>query len=181
MGESYQIKDQSSLYYFTFQVVGWADVFTRQSYRDIVIESLNYCIIKKELVVVAYVIMTNHLHCILRSNSSELSTTIRDFKKFTSKAIMNEVTESGVESRRQWLEMIFKFHSKFNNRARNRQFWTHENHCVELHDNEMIDTRISYIHQNPVRAGWVVNPEDYIYSSASNYADQGGILDVEIV
>ena len=42
-------------------------------------------------------------------------------------------------------------------------------------------SKIDYIHFNPVRAGIVLKPQDYIYSSASNYVDGKGILDVEIV
>ncbi len=51
------------------------------------------------------------------------------------------------------------------------QFWTHENHAVELSTNKMIDQRLNYIHQNPVKAGIVESPEDYLYSSARNYCD----------
>ena len=43
MGEGYQIRDQNRVYFLTFQVVGWADVFSRKVYRDIIIDSLNYC------------------------------------------------------------------------------------------------------------------------------------------
>ena len=42
-------------------------------------------------------------------------------------------------------------------------------------------SKIDYIHFNPVRAGLVLNPQDYLYSSASNYVDCNGIIDVEIV
>lgn len=40
MSDSYQIKNPQGLYFLTFQVVGWADVFSRKAYRDIVIDSL---------------------------------------------------------------------------------------------------------------------------------------------
>ena len=33
-----------------------------------------------------------------------------------------------------------------------------------------IDQRLEYIHNNPVEAGIVLSPEDYLYSSAINYA-----------
>ena len=89
MGSAYQIQDQGGLYFFTFQVVGWADVFSRQVYRDIIINAFEYCRNQKGLQLFAYVIMTNHIHCILRSEREELSALIRDFKKYTSKKIIN--------------------------------------------------------------------------------------------
>ena len=99
MGESYQIKNQEELYFVTFQVVGWLDVFSRQIYRDIFLESLDYSQKHKGLEVYAYVIMTNHVHLILGSATSKLSDTIRDVKRFTSNKILKAISESHQESR----------------------------------------------------------------------------------
>ncbi len=89
MSDSYQIQDQNSCYFLTFQVVGWADVFTRKDYKDIIIKSLDYCRKNKGLEIFSYVIMTNHIHIIIRSKSEKLSDTIRNFKKYTSKKFYN--------------------------------------------------------------------------------------------
>ncbi|MEO0555741.1 MAG: hypothetical protein AAF149_21225 [Bacteroidota bacterium] len=66
MGSAYQIQDQGGLYFLTFQVVGWADIFSRPTYRDMVIDSFKYCREHKGMELFAYVIMTNHVHGILR-------------------------------------------------------------------------------------------------------------------
>jgi len=50
-----------------------------------------------------------------------------------------------------------------------------------MHTNEMNDQRINYIHENPVRALIVANAEDYLYSSAPNYASIGGVINIETV
>ena len=181
MGTSYQIRNQEAIYYLTFQVVVWADVFSRKSYRDILIDSFEYCRREKGLVLYAYVIMTNHVHLIARSSTENLSDFVRDFKKHTSKQVLKEIESSGVESRRAWLEIIFKDHAKYNKRSGDSQLWTHDNHSVELDTNEMIESRLNYIHQNPVRAGWVNEAEDYIYSSARNYADLESLLQIDII
>ncbi|MCB0497347.1 MAG: transposase [Cyclobacteriaceae bacterium] len=102
----------------------------------------------------AYVIMTNHVHCILRSKIEQLSDLVRDFKRYTSKQVLKEVATNPKESRRGWLEMVFEYHAKYNKRVDKKQLWTHENHAVELSTNEMIDSRVDYIHENPVKAGW---------------------------
>jgi len=85
LGEAYQITDQSEIYFVTIQVVAWVDVFTRQRNKDVVIESLQYCQEKKGLLIYAFVIMSNHIHMIVRSERNDLSGTIRDFKKHVSK------------------------------------------------------------------------------------------------
>ena len=162
MGSAYQIQDQEAAYYFTFQVVGWADVFSRQLYRDIVIDSIRYCQVNKGLKLYAYVIMTNHIHKIMSSEEGDLSGLVRDFKKFTSRQILKSISENQQESRKEWLNMIFKYHAKYNKRAGVVQLWTHENHAVELNTNDKWDSRLKYIHENPVRAGWVERAEEYL-------------------
>ncbi|MBI5541859.1 MAG: transposase [Bacteroidia bacterium] len=177
MPTGYQIKNQNAIYFLTFQVVDWADIFTRKVYRDIVIESLKYCKEQKQLKLYAYVIMSNHVHCIL-STENNLSDIIRDFKKYTSKKILKEI-DNPKESRRKWLMMIFKYHAKFNKRNKDLQFWTQENHAVELSNNDMIESRVNYIHQNPVKAGIVQNEYDYLYSSARNFAGLDSVIEID--
>lgn len=77
------------MYFLTFTIVDWVDIFSRKVYRDIVIESLAYCIKAKELKLYAYVIMTNHVHVIVSSGNGKLSDTVRDFKKYTANAILD--------------------------------------------------------------------------------------------
>jgi len=155
-----------------------ADIFTRRVYRDIIIESFVFCRKNKGLKIYAYVIMSNHIHCMVSANDS-LSHIIRDFKKFTSKEILKAIGDHIQESRKEWLLMIFKYHAKFNKRVEKFQFWTHENHAVELTSNEMIESRVNYIYQNPVRAGYVELEHEYIYSSAKNFAGQLALIEID--
>ncbi len=181
MGEAYQINDQEATYYMTFQVVGWADIFSRQIYRDVVIDSFKFCRLNKGMELNAYVIMTNHIHVIMASKIGKLSDLVRDFKKHTSKQILSIVNNNPIESRKQWLKMVFKYHAKFNKRVNEKQLWTHENHAIELDTNDMIDSRLNYIHNNPVKAGWVERPEHYLYSSASNYNDLESLIEIDVI
>ena len=180
MSTGYQIKDQQGLYYLTFQVVDWIDLFARQVYRDIVLDSFRYAIGKKEFQLFAYVVMSNHVHLIANSAKGELSTTIGDIKKYTSKRIIETITTIP-ESRREWMLNRFEFNAKQHKRNKNYQVWTHENHAIYLYSPNFIAEKLEYIHKNPVRAGIVVNPEDYLYSSARNYAELDSLLDVEII
>ncbi len=177
MSHGYQIRNQSALHYLTIQVVQWADIFTRQIYRDIVIDSLRYCQENKGLEVYAYVIMSNHIHLLAKSLNDNLSDLIRDFKRHTSKKII-ETAEQGNESRREWLLMIFRYAARGHKRNNEYQVWTHENHAEEIFSNEFIEQKIDYIHNNPVRSKIVSKPEDYIYSSARNYAEMESILEI---
>ena len=51
-------------YNFTFQVLGWAVVFSKKVYRDFILENLAYCRREKGIFLFSYVVLTNHLHII---------------------------------------------------------------------------------------------------------------------
>jgi REP element-mobilizing transposase RayT len=175
MSSGYKISGEG-LYFLTFQIVGWLDIFTRKIYRDIVVESLRYCQQHKSLDLFAYVIMSNHIHLLAQSNKGDLSGIIRDFKNYTSKTFLDALNDP-IESRRDWMKLVFEYHGRFKNKQ-SHQVWTHENHAEHVYSQKFIEQKIIYIHNNPVKAGIVKNPEDYIYSSASNYADLEYILEV---
>jgi len=165
MSTGYQVYDQHGTYFLTFAIVDWVDIFSRKVYRDIVIDSFDYCIKSKGLKLYGYVIMTNHVHLIAGSATGKLSDTIRDFKKFTARKII-EVIQSEPESRREWLLHRFAWNAQQNERSSDHQVWTHDNHAVAIESEKFFTQRLNYIHQNPVRAGWVEREEDYVYSSA---------------
>lgn len=150
-------------------IVEWIDVFSRNIYRDIIIDSLKYCISEKGLNVYAYCIMTNHIHLVVNCNEPfQLKDTIRDFKKFTSKALIKEVSRSG-ESRREWLLERFRKAANQSAKSKNYKVWQTGNHAIELYNQRFTWVKVNYIHQNPVRAGFVDKAEDWKYSSVSNY------------
>jgi putative transposase len=68
MSSGLKTSNSEGLYFLTFQIVGWVDLFTRKIYKDIAIESFKYCQINKGLRLFAYVIMSNHIHLIAKSN-----------------------------------------------------------------------------------------------------------------
>lgn len=168
----YKIHDQQGLYFVTCTVVGWIDIFSQKKYRDIILESLSYSRKQKGLLIGAYVIMTNHLHLILQAGPNAtftLSEILRDFKKYTANNILDAIMKEP-ESRRDWLLHMFRYHAKYNTNNRFYQFWQQDNHPIMLYSQKVIWQKVNYIHDNPLRAGIVDNPIEYLYSSARNYA-----------
>ena len=171
MSRKYKIRNQDKLYFVTFTVIHWLDVFIRREYKDIFLDSVKYCQQHKGLEVCAYVIMTSHIHMIIgRHGETSLEGIIRDIKKFTSVKIIEAIRDNPQESRKELLLWLFERAGKRNSNNLNYQFWQQHNHPIELSTNEMINQRVEYIHRNPVEAGIVLLPEDYLYSSALNYA-----------
>ena len=167
MGYAYKITDQQGLYFFTLTVKDWIDIFTRNEYRKIVTDSLSYCTKEKGLEIYAWVLMSNHLHIIASSSKEDLSGILRDFKKFTASKIIEAINDNTKESRKRWLLWLLK--SKDEGEKETKQLWQPGNHPVELRTEAFYKQKMQYIHQNPVRAGWVSNEEDYEWSSAGYF------------
>ncbi|MDX2049328.1 MAG: transposase, partial [Chitinophagaceae bacterium] len=165
----YKIRNQAATHFLTFQIVGWIDIFSRQRYRDIIIDSFKFCRDNKKLQHGAFVIMSNHIHVIWTAGNNNLSDVVRDFKTFTSKAITAAIKDEP-ESRREWLLYMFNFYANRTNSNEYFKVWTNDNHPEEIYSEKFMNIKLNYIHDNPVRAGLVIDPVHYLYSSAANYA-----------
>lgn len=182
MSRNYKFHNPEGVYFVSFAVVEWLDVFTRNEYKNIILESLQYCQKEKGMEIFAWCIMTNHVHLIFRSiKGQKPEMLLGDFKRFTSKAIVQAIKDNPQESRKMWLlEQFLKAGAKSSN-VDKYQFWRHDNKPIELWSNKVINEKISYIHNNPVEEGLVFYPEDYVYSSAKDYSGDKGILEDVIV
>lgn len=126
--------------------------------------------------------MTNHVHLVFRSAGLQKpGALLADFKRFTSQQIVKAISENPQESRKEWLLAQFRKAAMASSNVKHHQFWRHDNKPIELWSNAVIDQKINYIHNNPVEAGLVFQPEHYLYSSAADYAGEKGILDDVIV
>lgn len=182
-GDRYLISDQNGLYFMTFTVIDWVDVFTRKEYKLVITDSMNYCIDKKGLIVYSWVIMSNHVHVIWQAREGfRMSDIVRDFKKFTAKSIL-KLIENETESRKVWLLRKFEYAGKRLKRISKYKFWKDDNHAVLLEPNQtkIMDQKLDYIHNNPVRAMIVEHPEEYIFSSAKDYSGEEGLVRIDFL
>jgi putative transposase len=182
MSSKYKVGEDAIAHFVTFSVVGWIDVFSREQYKELFIESLKYCQENKGMVLHAWVIMTNHVHLIISSNSNKIESIVRDLKKYTSKQIIKAIQENNMESRKEWMLNIFSYTGSNNNNNKEFQFWKQDYHPIELNSAEKIKQRLDYLHENPVRSGLVWEPWHYKYSSAIDYyTKEHGLLKVELL
>jgi REP element-mobilizing transposase RayT len=124
--------------------------------------------------------MTNHVHSTLSAREENLSDLIRDFKRFTATKIIKTI-EAIAESRKDWMLKRFEFAARSNIRNGKHQFWTHENHAEVIYSHDFLVQKMTYIHENPVRAGWVEKPEDWMYSSLRNYLGLPALIEINVM
>jgi REP element-mobilizing transposase RayT len=155
------------LYFITLTIVGWINLLDRDCYKQILVENLQYCQKKEGLEIFAYVIMSNHIHMIASRNSEDdLTELLGRFKSVTSKKFIKEINNNAQESRRDWLLYQFNYFANKNSQYDEFHIWQYTNHPTVLFSNNVIQQKVNYIHENPLRAGIVNDITAYIYSSA---------------
>ena len=179
MSRKYKFADNAKLYFVSFAVVNWIDVFIRNEYKEILLSSLHFCQKEKEMELYAWCIMTSHVHLIIGTSRNPLQNIMRDLKRHTSEELHKAIEKNDRESRREWMLWMMKRSAKKYNIKSGFQLWQSESHPVELSTNKIAHQKLDYLHNNPVEAGFVLKAEDWLYSSATDYNGGKGLLNVE--
>jgi len=172
MGRSrYKIVDDKLPHFVTLTVLHWIPVFTRPATVSIILLSLQH-LMAQGLKVYAFVILENHLHLVVQSDC--LGDDLARFKSYTAKQLIQYLAEHNVS---QILDQL-AFYKKAHKADRTYQFWQEGCHPEWIQNDEMMRQKIEYIHNNPVKRGYVDLPEHWRYSSARNYLGQAGVIEV---
>jgi putative transposase len=142
------------------------------SYCVIIINSMKHQLVEHKANLIAYVIMPSHLHFIVFIPEAEsTSDFIRDFKKYTSFNIRNQL----YHDRNYDMIEIFREASP----TGGCKIWTDRFDDKIIVTEHALKTKIDYIHDNPRRAGLVKEITDWKYTSARNYyLDDNSIIEV---
>ena len=174
MGRSrYKIKNEAYPYFHTVTVAGWQPVFTRQESVQILFDSFTWLQQNTDFKLHAYVVLENHLHFISSSNSQQ----IQQFKSFTARQIIDLLKARKATT----LLDYFAYYKRKHKTDSHYQFWQEGSHPEEMSESEMFVQRLAYIHNNPVKRGYVDLPEHWRYSSARAYMGQESLLPVVIL
>lgn len=177
----FQITDQNAVYFLTLRIENWIDIFVRKEYKLEVVDSLNFCVERKGLEIYAWCLMSNHLHLLCRSKEPfKLSETMHDFKKYTAMRILTSLEIESIESRADWILRLLKVKGQTQKRIKKFKFWKDGLHAIFVEGADFFDQKFHYIHQNPVRAMIVDEPEAYLFSSARDYAGIKGLVKLEL-
>ncbi len=178
MSSNYKFRDNSKLYFVTFTITNWIDLFIRNEYKDILLQSIQYCQKEKDLELYGWCIMTSHVHSLIGTKGNELRNIMRDLKRHTSEQLHKAIQNNRTESRREWILWHMERAAKLKAGNSKFQLWQPESHPIELFNNEIAHQKLNYTHYNPVEAGFVTKEEDWKYSSAIDYNGGKGLLEI---
>jgi putative transposase len=177
MTKKYPIVEPQGCYFLTLNTIDRVDLFVRPFFKQIVVESLNYFIEKKGLIVYGWCLMTNHLHLIAQARDGfDLPGIISDFKSFTAKIILDDLNSES-DIRREWIMKKIREAALFDK----LDVWENADQPIQIKaaENEDIHDYLKQVHDNPVRNKVVELPQHYLLSSARNYAGLKGLVNVQ--
>ena len=166
--QRYRIAEQGYPYFVTISIVKWLPVFVSAVPCEIIIDSLRFCREHKGLRVHAYIIMPTHLHLIV-SAEGDLSAILRDFKKHTSKKIV-EYYEG--MSNPPFIN-VFRYCGRDNRPPTEHKVWQDGSHPEVIKTQAFFRVKLNYMHANPLRKGLVVDPVAWTWSSLRDYEGCG--------
>jgi REP element-mobilizing transposase RayT len=168
----YRIFDDTYPYFLTCTVVGWQALFTRLEAVQILFDSWNYLKRAKGFRLYAYVVLENHLHLI--GSGPELSGAIKSFKMYTARQTIDLLESQGAKVLLRQLRALKRRHKT----ESEYQVCEKGNMPKPIDSDDMMFQKLGYIHNNPVKRGYVDDPVHWRYSSARNYAGLPGLVDV---
>jgi putative transposase len=168
----YRIIEPTAVHFLTCTVVNWLPILAKLQPKEIIVDSLRFLQDKDRLVIFAFVIMENHIHLIAQAHN--LSEEIGRFKSYTARRIIDLLAADGSIGLLNELKTRKLNHHKDST----YQFWQEGSHPEQVQGRKMMIQKIEYIHNNPVRRGYVDEPIHWRYSSARNYSEMDGVLEV---
>jgi putative transposase len=161
----------NNLYFVTSTIVGFVRVFNDDLYNTF-INTLRFYQMRGDYRLLCYTLMPNHFHLILKTgDTSTVSQCVGNIKRIMSKQITSYLI---LKHEADLLRLL-------NQRATEEpssdcRIWKPRFDCMVIIKEDILKQKIEYCHWNPVRAGLVKEPVDWLYSSARNYAGQDMIL-----
>ncbi|MBS7663166.1 transposase [Pseudomonas lalucatii] len=174
MGRSrYVITDTAQPHFLTCTVVEWLPLFARPALVDILLDCWRYQQANQGLRLYGYVVLENHLHYL--AQAPDLARCVSSFKSYTARKMLDHLEQRGADSALQRLSLAKRAHK----RDRQYQLWQEGSHAELVCSPAVMRQKLDYIHQNPVRRGYVDLPEHWRYSSARNYEGQPGLIELD--
>jgi len=168
----YKIYNDQQPYFLTMTVVEWIPLFANPENVSVILDSLQFVQKERGVILYAYVIMEHHLHLI--ASAPELAKTMKEFKSFTARKIIDYFEKRSSTPLLKELEKAKLPHKT----GSDYQLWQEGNHPQEIFSEQTLVQKIEYIHNNPVRRGYIDEAKHWRYSSARSYEGMEGLLEV---
>ena len=171
MAQRFNSPDEAEVFhYVTLNVRDRHRPFKQPYYARLAIEELRCECDRHPAALSAYVVMPDHLHFLVQLEDGGLRRFLARYKPGVTLKLDALAAARGNEKARDWLSSKGK-----------RELWQDGKHSLPVYSRSWLQQKIAYIHNNPVRAGLVVSPAGYPWSSYGAYVpDAGHVVPVKV-
>ena len=153
-----RISIDTPIYFFTSVAHQRLPIFQTDKLKKIMVDALDEARRSADLLLFAYVIMLDHYH-IITDGRREPSDTLRYLNGISAKRILDHLKANAPAS----LGKLKMFEKK---RGYKYSVWEHHPDTFLITSESTFMQKVNYIHFNPVNAGLVEHPDNYLYSSS---------------
>ncbi len=153
-----RISRDTPFYYLTSVTKDRLPIFRTDKVKNVVADAFAEARISAQILIFAYVIMPDHTH-LITDGSRTISEVLRYLNGISAKRIIDYLKENNYET------SLKKLGQEQKERGYKHSVWQHHPDAFRLTAEDTLMQKVSYIHQNPVRAGFVERADDYLYSS----------------
>ena len=126
--------------------------------KEICYDAFEYYLERYEADLLAYVLMSNHIHFVIFfREQNKLSEFMRDFKKWTARHIRDWLLANRPDLHRRVKSSL---------PGQQYQLWDNRYDAFHLYSRKVTKVKIDYIHKNPIRSGLCQSESAYAHSSA---------------
>jgi len=166
------LPDDQIPYFVTCTTVNWLPLFSNPDIAQIILNSIKFLLENKRIILYAYVLMENHIHLV--AMAQDLAKELANFKSFTARQMVDYYQAH----HHSFILEQLALDKEDLETGRKYKVWQEGVGPKRIYERKMMEQKIAYIHHNPVRCGYVDEPEHWRYSSARNYADMEGLIEV---
>ncbi|MFN6963979.1 MAG: REP-associated tyrosine transposase [Pyrinomonadaceae bacterium] len=159
----FQISRSTPVYYFTSVAHRRLPIFRTDKLKQVLCKAYAEVRAKHGILILAYVIMPDHVHLLVRSEKT-LAETLRLLNGVAARRVIQYLTDNDFK------ESLFKLRVGLRERNHKHSVWQHHADSIEIFGEDTFRQKVEYLHMNPVRAGLASRPVEYRYSSARRWA-----------
>jgi REP element-mobilizing transposase RayT len=149
-------------YYITAVAHHRLPIFRTDALKQVLCDAYAEARERHGLMILAYVIMPDHVHLLVYSTRL-MEDVLRLLNGVSAWRIIQYLMENNFEG------SLFKLRGETRARNHKHSVWQHHADSLEIFGEETFRQKVDYINMNPVRAGLVVDPSKYRFSSARQW------------
>ncbi len=158
----FQVSRTTPAYYLTSVAHNRLPIFRTDAIKQVVCNAFSEARISGVMMIFADVIMPDHTH-VVTDGARKAKDVLRFLNGISAKRVLDHLKEKGHDGSLAKLRIQER---EFNHRY---SVYQHHANAFEIYGEDTLMQKVNYIHLNPVRAGLVEHPNDYLYSSARQW------------